>query len=194
MGRIAVTNNVTLDGIMQGPAGPDEDPRDGFTHGGWAATHSDEELQAKMAAGMGETRAMLFGRHTYEQFASYWPTAPQPNPFSDYLNAIPKYVCSNTLSDKLPWQNSTLLRGDAVETVTALKEQYDGTIAMLGSGDLLQTLLRAGLVDSLTLLVHPVVLGSGRKLFAGGQLASMTLVESSATAKGVIVATYQPMA
>lgn len=190
MGKIIVTNNLTLDGVMQGPGRPDEDTRGGFTHGGWSGPYNDEGKLRKMGEGMQRTSAMLFGRRTYEDFAAIWPHAPQPNPFTERLNNTPKFVVSNTLSEPLPWVNSTLLRGEAVESVAKLKREFDGDIAMLGSGVLGQALMAAGLIDEFVLVIHPLVLGSGRRMFAGDTFAKLRLVDSVTTDAGLIIATY----
>ncbi len=193
MGRIIVTNNISLDGVMQAPGRPDEDTRGGFAHGGWSGPYNDDDKMRKMGEGMTRTSAMLFGRRTYEDFAAIWPHAPQPNPFTDRLNNTPKYVVSNTLQEPLPWMNSTLLAGDGVESVGKLRAEHDGGIAVLGSGVLVQSLFRAGLIDAFVLVIHPLVLGAGRKLFADDAFAKLELVDSTTTSKGVVIATYEPI-
>ena len=191
MRRIGVVENVSLDGVMQAPAAPDEDTRGGFAHGGWAPPYNDEVMGQEMGKGMGSTE-LLFGRRTYENFYAYWPNAPQPNPFTEVLNNTQKYVASTTLSDPLPWVNSTLLAGDAAKSVAELKEQPGKDLTVLGSGELVRSLLRHDLVDELTLLIHPLVLGSGRRLFDDdGSMAKLRLTHSVTTTTGVIIATYQ---
>lgn len=191
MGRLAVTTNVTLDGVMQASGHADEDRRDGFDRGGWAAPYGDEVMGREMAAGMSQTGVMLFGRRTYEQFYDAWAHQTDGNPFTEHMNKVQKYVASNTLTEPLVWQNSTLLAGDAATSVASLKEQAD--VAVIGSGDLVQSLARAGLVDEYTLLIHPLVLGTGRKLFPdGAPSADLQLVRSVPTTTGVIIATYRP--
>ncbi len=193
MSRIITNAYVTLDGVMQGPGRPDEDTRGGFTHGGWAGPYNDDVMMAEAGKGMADTGALLFGRRTYEDFFNVWPNQEEPNPFTEYLNNVQKYVASTTLSEPLPWQNSTLLAGDAVAAVAKLREQPGNDIVILGSGALIRALGRHGLVDQYTLLIHPLVLGSGQRLFPDdGVLASLRLVDSVTTTTGVIIATYRP--
>jgi dihydrofolate reductase len=192
MRTIVVVESLTLDGVMQAPGGQDEDTRDGFEHGGWAQPYGDEVMRREMGKGVGGSE-LLFGRRTYEQFYSFWPNAPQPNPFTEVLNKTQKYVASTTLSDPLPWMNSTLLDGDAADAVAALKEQPGKSLAVLGSGELVQTLMRNNLVDEYQLLIHPLVLGTGRRLFHdGSSLANLQLTDSVTTTTGVVIATYHP--
>jgi dihydrofolate reductase len=191
MRRIVVVEHLTLDGVMQSPSGLDEDRRGGFNHGGWAASDNDEVMLAEMGKGMGEAD-LLFGRITYEAFYGFWPKQTEPNPFTDVLNQTQKYVASRTLSGELPWENSTLLTGDAAESVAELKAKPGKDLCVLGSGDLVQTLIRHGLVDTYQLLIHPVVLGSGQRLFReGGSLAKLRLTHSVTTTTGVVIATYE---
>ena len=192
MGKIVANVILSLDGVMQAPGRPDEDPRNGFTRGGWATPYFDPVMAADAAAGMAEMPDLLFGRRTYEDFYSVWPKRAN-NPFSDVLNQSRKYVVSRMLEGPLPWANSTLLRGEAAATVAALKEQSPRDLLVLGSGMLLQSLLRRGLVDELRLSIHPILLGSGRRLFHdGGPYVPLTLVESKTTTTGVVIATYRP--
>jgi len=187
MSNVVVCTNVTLDGVMQAPARPDEDPRDGFTHGGWAAPYA-----AMTHAGQAFARAgaLLLGRRTYLDFHRAWTSRPD-SPFTPWLNGIPKYVASRTLSEPLPWINSTLIEGDVPAAVSRLKGEMDKDILILGSGELVRSLLAGRLVDEFVLLVHPLVLGSGRRLFDGGGAATdLELLASSATPSGVIMATY----
>jgi len=194
MRRIAVIENLTLDGVMQAPGAPDEDVRGGFTHGGWAAPYNDAVMAAEMAKGMGTTE-LLFGRRTYENFFSYWPNQPEPNPFTDVLNRTQKYVASTTLTEPLPWMNSTLLAGDAAAAVAELKAQPGPDIGVLGSGELVASLMRHDLIDGYTLLIHPLVLGSGRRLLPdGGPAAELRLTGCVTTTTGVMIATYEPAA
>jgi dihydrofolate reductase len=195
MSRVIVTNHLTLDGVMQAPAGPDEDPRGGFEHGGWASRNTDAVLGSFLGERMskGEGGAMLLGRRTYEHFASVWPNQPDDNPFAAVLNNRRKYVASRTLKAPLEWKNSTLLDGDAAEAVAALKEQSDEDLAVLGSGELVQSLMRRDLIDEFVLMIHPLVFGKGRRLFTdGGAFASLKLVDSRTTTTGVVIAVYQP--
>ena len=192
MSRLVVNENLTLDGVMQSPAGPDEDRRDGFEHGGWAPPYFDRVMGDVAAEGMAKGGAMLFGRRTFEQFASFWSTQPDDNPFAAVLNDRQKYVASRTLEEPLSWSNSTLLQGDAMEAVAELKEQPDDLV-VLGSGELVGSLMRAGLVDEYVLLIHPLVLGSGRRLFPdGAPSTALRLVDTKTTTTGVVIATYHP--
>jgi dihydrofolate reductase len=192
MRRIIVCTFLTLDGVMQAPGGPDEDPESGFTHGGWQKPTDDEEVGAAVAGWYEDFGAMLLGRKTYDIFASYWPGADPANPFTARMNDMPKYVASRTLTS-LDWQNSTLLRGDTVEAVRALKASEGGDISVVGSGDLAQTLMRHGLVDEYRLTVHPVILGSGKRLFADGAIpTALEPVAVTATKGGTVVGVYRP--
>jgi dihydrofolate reductase len=197
MSKVVVFENLTLDGVMQAPGRPDEDPRGGFTHGGWAEVQvrtpdGDPVLASVTAASMANTGALLLGRRTYLDLYGYWPKQTD-NPFTEVLNNIPKYVASTTAQEPLPWSNSTLLEGDATQAVAKLKQQPGKDIVVIGSGELVQSLRRHNLVDTYVLLIHPLVLGSGRRLFPdGGPSAALRLVDTKATTTGVLVATYQP--
>ena len=189
MSKVVVLTNLTLDGVMQGPARPDEDRRGGFEHGGWAAPYAAMEATGNNFASAG---ALLFGRRTYENFYAVWPKQTN-SPYTEFLNTIPKYVASTTLKEPLPWSNSTLLKGDAAQAVSQLKQQPGKDLLIMGSGELIQSLMRANLIDDYVLLIHPLVLGSGRRLFPdGGAAATLRLVATSTTDKGVVIATYQP--
>jgi dihydrofolate reductase len=191
MAKITVVNHLTLDGVMQSPGGPEEDPRGGFEHGGWAQPNNDSVMDRVMGEHMaGHSGALLLGRFTYEAFASYWPHQTD-NPFTDVLNETQKYVASRTLEEPLPWQNSTLLQGDVAQAVADLKEQ-DRDLVVLGSGELLQSLIPRGLVDEYLLLIHPLVLGSGRRLFTeDAGFTELRLVDTVTTTTGVVIATYR---
>jgi len=192
MGKISANVSLSLDGVMQAPGRPDEDTRGGFSRGGWAVPYFDPVMAADAAAGMAEMPDLLFGRRTYEDFYSVWPKRTN-NPFTEVLNLSQKYVASRTLEELLPWPNSTLLKGEASATVAALKEQSPKDLVLLGSGTLLQSLLQRGLVDELRLSIHPLILGSGKRLFHdGGPYVPLTLVESKTTTTGVVIATYRP--
>jgi dihydrofolate reductase len=192
MSKLVVTNNLTLDGVMQSPASPDEDRRDGFEHGGWAPPYADAVMGEKMGEGIATGGSMLFGRRTYEKMAAFWPNQPDGNVFADVLNNRDKYVASTTLQDSLPWQNSTLLEGDTAEAVARLKEQPGGDIVILGSGELIQSLMPHGLIDTFVLSIHPLVLGSGRRLFPdAGAAARFRLTDAQPTTTGVVIATYE---
>lgn len=197
MGRIVVMNHVTLDGVMQGPGRPDEDTRSGFAHSGWAQRSAmpgdaaGTAMGERMAAG-GGLAGWLLGRWTYEDLLSHWNRQPD-SPFGPALNRTPKYVASTTLAEPLPWPNSTLLHGNTVEAVGALKARTDGVLAIMGSGDLIRALMPAGLIDEYLLMVHPLVLGSGRRLFPAGVELPLRLAGGvSTSAGGVLIAVYEP--
>jgi dihydrofolate reductase len=189
MGKITVFTNLTLDGVMQAPGTPDEDRRGGFTHGGWAAPFGAMQEAGEAFA---TSPALLFGRRTYEGLHAAWSNQTD-NPFTAMLDNAQKFVASRTLQEPLSWINSTLLKGDAAEAVAKLKQQVDKDLLIMGSGELIQSLMQHNLVDTYLLLIHPLVLGSGRRLFAeGGPTAALQLVDTKRTAKGVVIATYQP--
>ena len=189
MSRIMIFEMLSLDGVYQSPAAPDEDPRDGFAQGGWAAPYSDEAVGRAAAESMSTTGAILLGRRTYEQFAKVWPGRTD-NPYSKVLDNTQKYVVSRTLTEPLGWRNSTLV--STLDGVAELKDTLDRDIVVLGSGELVRSLLRRGLVDEMILLIHPILLGSGRRMFPDdGTRAGLTLVGSHATGTGVVVANYR---
>jgi dihydrofolate reductase len=193
MSKVVVNNNVTLDGVMQAPGRPDEDPSGGFQHGGWAVPYFDSVMGRLAGEGIAEGGALLLGRRTYEFFASFWPHQTEENPFTAVMNDFQKYVASTTLEEPLSWKNSTLLKGEAGEAVARLKEEEGKDLVVLGSGELIQSLMRRGLVDEYRLLIHPLVLGSGRRLFPeGGVSAALRLVDTVTTTTGVVIATYRP--
>src|SRR5260221_3947940 len=193
MRKIVATISLTLDGVMQAPGRPDEDTRGGFEYGGWAGPYKDSVMMEAMGKGMAQGSDLLFGRRTYEDFFAVWP-GRKDNPFTALLDNSQKYVASRTLREPLPWQNSALLSGDAAETVTRLKEQPGKDLVVLGSGDLLQTLMRHGLVDVYVLLIHPLLLGRGRRLFGDdAQRSALRLVGTVTTTTGVMIATYRPV-
>jgi len=192
MSRVVVVNHLTLDGVMQAPGRPDEDLRGGFEHGGWATPYGDEVLGSVMGEGMARGGVLLFGRRTYEDFAAVWPNR-KDNPFTEVLGTRQKYVASTTLEEPLPWSNSTLLQGDAADAVAGLKDRSEEDFTVLGSGALVQSLMRHDLIDEYLLTIHPLVLGSGRRLFPdGGAFAALRLVETKPTTTGVVIARYQP--
>jgi len=192
MSKIVAFTSLTLDGVMQAPGRPDEDRRGGFEHGGWAIPYADSVMGAVSAESGASSGALLFGRRTYEDFYAVWPNRTDDNPFTAVLNNTQKYVASTTLKDPLPWVNSTLLKGDAAEAVARLKAQPGKDLVVLGSGVLLWSLMRHNLVDEFILLIHPLVLGSGRHLFSdGGQFAALRLIDAKTTTTGVVIATYQ---
>jgi len=191
MRTITVNNNVTLDGVMQAPGSEQEDVRDGFRYGGWARPYNDEVKGRVMAEGMSRPGEMLFGRRTYEQLRSVFQGRTD-NPFSPLLDNTMKHVVSNTLTEPLPWQNSARHSGDAAESIAALKRTPGKNLVILGSGLLVQSLLRHDLIDEMILTIHPLVLGAGRRMFADdGTFAKFTLAESVPTTTGAIIATYR---
>ena len=191
MRKLTVFNHVTLDGVMQSPAGPDEDTRDGFCRGGWAQAGNDQVMADFIGAGLGgEPGGLVLGRRTYLHFYGFWPHQPD-NPFTESLTKQQKYVASRTLAEPLPWQNSTLLPGDAADAVAALKQEPGPDLVVLGSGELIGSLRPRALVDEYVLLIHPLILGAGRRLFPEGAPADLRLAESVTTTTGVIIARYQ---
>ena len=192
MRRISVTNNLTLDGVMQAPMSADEDARGGFTDGGWAlGANRDPELGAEMAKGMAGTGAMLFGHRTYDHMAAFWPHQTDGNPFTEHLNNTEKFVVTRDPALQLDWQNSTVVAGEAVETVGELKATDGGDLAILGSGELVRALASAGLIDEYVLIIHPVLLGTGQRMFEGVH-QQLRLVSSMTTATGITLARYAP--
>jgi dihydrofolate reductase len=190
MSKIFVFVNLTLDGVMQGPARPEEDTRGGFTKGGWGAPY---QAMPRAGEAMSNVGGLLLGRWTYEQFYSVWPKRKE-SPYSDWMDNIQKYVASRTLKEPLPWKNSTLLKGDAGDAVAKLRKEPGRDIVIMGSGELIRSLMKRNLIDEYVLLIHPIVLGSGRRLFTDGVSASLELVRSKTTDKGVLIATYRPLA
>ena len=190
MGKVIVMNWVTLDGVMQGPGRTDEDTRDGFAHGGWGTAYSDEATVAKVGERMGGDRAFLFGRRTYEELLASWNA--RGGPFKDALNNTHKFVASNNPEAKLDWPNSNLLHGDVPAAAADLKESSGANLVIMGSGELIGSLMAADVIDEYLLMIAPLVLGTGRQLFAGGTHASLRLVDSSTTSKGVLITAYEP--
>jgi dihydrofolate reductase len=193
MGKVIVLNHVTLDGVMQAPGRPDEDTRGGFGYGGWAIPGNDEVMGRKLGEGMARGGPLLLGRRTYEDFYRFWP-GQSGNPYTEALNNVLKYVASRTLREPLPWANSILLDGDAAGAVAKLKEQPIGDLTIMGSGDLIGSLMAAGLIDEYLLMIHPLVLGAGRRLFPEGVHASLRLTDSVTTTTGVVIASYEQAA
>jgi dihydrofolate reductase len=191
MRKVIVFTNLTLDGVMQAPGRPDEDPREGFPYGGWGAPYAAMS-DVSVGGDSPEPTPMIFGRRTYEDFYAYWPNQTK-YPYTDVLNKAPKYVASRTLKEPLAWSNSTLLKGDAAAAVAELKSQPGKDFLIMGSGDLVQTLMKHNLVDQYILLIHPLVLGTGRRLFAeGSPHTKLKLVDTKTTEKGVVIVTYVP--
>ena len=190
MRNLVVIEFLSLDGVMQSLGSPEEDTSGGFRHGGWSAPYFDETLGQAAGEGMKSTTAYLFGRKTYEHMAAFWPHQPDDDPMAAHLNRTPKYVVSNTLRDP-SWPGTTVLWGDAIPQVAALKDEGDGNIAVLGSGELVHGLTAADLVDSYTLFVHPLVIGSGKKLFRDYEdVRRLRLVSSQQTGTGVLILSY----
>ncbi|WP_371785980.1 dihydrofolate reductase family protein [Streptosporangium subroseum] len=191
MRKLMVTTFVSVDGVMQAPGGGDEDRDGGFEHGGWAVPHIDQRFIQLMAALTGRADALLLGRRTYDIFAATWPLAEADDPIGAKMNGVRKYVASRTL-DTVSWQNSTLLTGDVAEAVGRLKQGVGGEIQVHGSGELIQTLVGHDLVDEFHLLVFPVLIGSGKRLFAEGTVPSgLKLAGTTALSTGVLVSTYE---
>lgn len=190
MRKLAVSTFLTLDGVMQAPGGPEEDPTGGFAHGGWSVHYWDEMMGEVMGEATSRSFAMVLGRKTYEIFAAHWPHASAEEG-ADVFNDARKYVASRTL-DTVEWQNSTLLEGDAADAVARLKGEDGPELQVHGSGDLLQTLLRHDLVDECRLWFFPVVLGTGRRLFADGAIPVwLRLVDSRTSTTGVLMTRYE---
>jgi dihydrofolate reductase len=192
MGRLIATEWMTLDGVMQSPSYPDEDASGGFTHGGWHRQYLDEASLGRLVRTVNEASAYLFGRGTYERFAAHWPNASaEEQMLAEPLNTRAKHVASTTLASPLEWRNASLLPGDVAEAVALLKAADDGDLLLIGSPVLLQTLLRHDLVDELQVMIDPIVVGGGKRLFADdGRLAQFRLAECEPVSTGAIMATY----
>ena len=191
--KLVAVEFLTLDGIMQGPGGPNEDREGGFEHGGWQMPYNDEVMGKAASEGISSAGGYLFGRKTYEIFAAYWPHQPDDAPFAATLNELPKYVASRTLKEPLEWAKSTLLKGDVADEVRKLKEQPGEDLVLMGSGDLAQTLMAHDLIDEYSLWIHPIVLGNGKRLFRdGGPTKPLRLVDSTTSGTGVLLLTYRP--
>jgi dihydrofolate reductase len=191
MSKVIAFESITLDGVMQAPGRPDEDRRGGFKHGGWAAPYSDADLGKAAGESMATTGGLLLGRRTYEDLYGFWPKQ-KDNPYTEMLNKAKKYVVSSTLKEPLPWENSTLVKGDAAKAVAELRKKPGKDLVMLGSGKLARSLMQKHLIDEYVLLIHPLVLGSGQRLFTDdGELSRFKLVDTKTTSKGVVMATYR---
>ena len=186
--RLTLTQFVTLDGVYQGPGSPDEDPSDAFTRGGWMVPHMDPAFIAQAAAWLDRADALLLGRRTYEAFSQAWPHITDPDdPFTEQMNGLPKYVASQTLTDAT-WSPSTILRGDVVAQVSGLKARPGRELQLHGSARLAQTLLGAGLIDELRLVITPTVVGQGRRLFpAEGPAVGMRVTDNRTTPGGLTI-------
>ncbi len=191
MATLIVGTFLSLDGVMQGPGGPDEDPNEGFALGGWSVGYWDEAMGSLITKWTQQAAALLLGRTTYEIFAAHWPNVPEDDPVGRVLNRIPKYVASATLQD-LTWNNSTLLATPIPTAVAALKEEWSGEIQVHGSGRLLQTLIENDLVDEYRIWTFPVLLGSGKRLFGSGTIpAGLQLIDSRSSSTGVVIGRYR---
>ena len=191
MSTLIVQTFVSLDGVMQGPGGPEEDRSDGFAHGGWLVPYVDEAIGRTIVDWTERADAVLFGRRTYEILAAHWPRVGDDDPIAAKLNRVRKYVVSTTL-DTVDWNNSTLISGDVAGAVAELKRQPGGEIQVTGSGELIQTLMRHDLVDEYRVMVFPVLVGSGKRLFAGGTMpGALELVDAATSSTGVAIHTYR---
>ncbi|UOQ87739.1 dihydrofolate reductase family protein [Agromyces endophyticus] len=190
MRRLIAIEFLSVDGVMQGLGSPDEDREGGFEHGGWGAPYAEAIHASTAAGGLGGTTAYLFGRRTYEKMAAFWPTMPDENPMAAHLNATEKHVVTRSVAT-FDWGNTRPLAGDVADGVRALKRAGDGDIAILGSGVLVRSLLRADLIDGMRLFVHPLLLGSGKRLF--GELEAprpLVLTGFDTTSMGSLVLAY----
>ena len=195
MRKVIVNEFLSLDGIAQAPGGADEDTSGGFEHGGWHMQYTeDETFQKWVMSGITEAGGFLLGRRTYEIFAAYWPNAPEEEQVvAEPLNTKPKYVASKTLSDPLEWPNSTVLEGEVTEAIAALKKEDGGDLLVIGSTVLVQTLIEDGLVDEFRLMIDPIMLGGGKRIFPDdGALRQLRLADHEVTSRGAILATYAP--
>jgi dihydrofolate reductase len=189
--KVVAINHITLDGVTQAPGRPDEDTRDGFKHGGWSVPYGDEVLGKFMGQRMASGASLLLGKRTYKDFYSFWPSQVD-NPYTAVLNKVTKYVASKTMREPLPWSNSVLLPGDAADAVAKMKKTDRPDLVILGSGKLVRSLMRRNLINEYLLLINPIVLGSGHKLFPDGKVTMpLELVSATPTTTGVIIASYR---
>lgn len=187
--RVVVMNHVSLDGVMQGPGRKDEDTRGGFDRGGWAAPESDPAMAKAMGAVMGGEFSWLFGRRSYDDMLGHWNR--EGGPFKGGLNGRTKYVASSNSELVLHWPNSTLLSGDVPGAIAELRARPGGSLVIMGSGQLIRSLLPHGLVDRMLLMIHPVILGAGQRLFPdSGALHRLELLDSTTTSSGIVLASY----
>ncbi len=192
MRKLIASTFTSLDGVMQAPGGPDEDPTENFTLGGWSSAFWDDAMDLSAAGFDGKDRELVLGRKTYEIFEAYWPHQAEDNPIARTFNAAKKHVASRTLKS-LKWNNSSVLGGDVVAAITALKGQPGHDLQIIGSGNLIQTLQVASLIDEYHVWTYPVVLGRGKRLFEkGARPCALRLVASKASASGVVTSTYVP--
>ena len=197
MRKLIINEFMSLDGVAQAPGGADEDPSGGFAHGGWHMRYMQDEQAQRWALGsIVEAGGFLLGRRTYEIFAAYWPNAPEEEQvIAEPLNSKPKHVVSTTLTEPLDWQNSTLIEGDVANAVAALKRETGGDLHVIGSTELVRTLIGHDLVDEFRLMIDPVALGGGKRIFRDdGSLRMLRLVDGQLTSTGAILATYAPAA
>jgi dihydrofolate reductase len=193
MRKVIVSEFLTLDGVMQAPGLPDEDRSGGFAHGGWQVALMDEEAGSVITEGLAATGGLLLGRVTYEIFAGFWPNAPADDPIALTINTFPKYVVSTTLKEPLPWNNSHLIKGDVAGQIAQLKEGPGKDLRVIGSGQLVQTLMEHDLVDQYDLMIYGLVLGSGKRLFREGiPTTPLRLVDSQTSKTGVLIVSYEP--
>jgi dihydrofolate reductase len=193
MRKIIVSEFLTLDGVMQAPGDPNEDRSGGFDEGGWQLNYFDDVFGQTVMGGLSEAGGFLLGRKTYEIFAAWWPNQPADDPLAPTMNAMQKYVVSTSLSEPLAWENSTLINGDVPGRIAKLKEEDGKDIRVIGSGELVQTLIQHGLIDEYSLMIHPLILGKGKRLFRDGTApARLRLADSKTTTKGVLILTYEP--
>jgi dihydrofolate reductase len=192
--KVIVNEWMSLDGVVQAPGAADEDRSGGFKHGGWHLRYFDQVSQEQALKNILEAGAFLLGRRTYEIFASYWPNAPEEeHVIAEPLNTKPKYVASTTLTEPLEWQNTKLLQGDVGEALGTLKQEQGGDLHVIGSTELVQTLIEQGLVDEFRLMIDPLLLGGGKRIFGtDGALRPLRLAHSQVTTTGAILATYAP--
>lgn len=191
MRNVIVSEFVTLDGVIQSPGYPDEDPSGGFEAGGWIQPYFDDVLGKALIDGFTSCGGLLLGRRTYDIFAAHWPNAPADDPMAPIMNDLQKYVVSTTLEEPLPWTNSHLVRGDVAAGVADLKAQEGRDLRVLGSAKLVQSLIEHELVDEYALMIHPLVIGRGKRLFPDGSPQTpLRLLDSASTTTGVLIASY----
>ncbi|HEY6093659.1 MAG TPA: dihydrofolate reductase family protein [Gallionellaceae bacterium] len=190
MRKLIASTFVSLDGILQAPGGPEEDPTGGFRFGGWMFPYASQDMDLTAAGFDGKGRELVLGRRTYEIFEAYWPYQPENDPIAQTLNAAKKYVASRTLT-ALDWNNSSLLQGDTVSAISALKAQPGPDLQIIGSGNLIQTLQAASLIDEYNVWTFPLVLGRGKRLFGeSARPCALRLVRSQVSSGGVVMSTY----
>jgi dihydrofolate reductase len=192
MRKVIVQEFLALDGTAQAPGGPEEDTSGGFKHGGWQMQYLEDVGMDWVRKGIKDAGGFLLGRRTYEIFAGYWPSDPEAPPeIAEQLNTKPKHVASRTLTGALEWQNSRVLEGNLLESVTALKEEDGGDLLVIGSTELVHSLIQHGLVDEFRLVIDPLLVGGGKRVFPDdGELRPLRLVDHMVTSTGAIVATY----